>query len=53
MDLAHTFTGVRAMASKVGRLLCDFEFTTLEALHPAPTGTPTGQIQFRRILRGA
>jgi polysaccharide deacetylase family protein (PEP-CTERM system associated) len=31
----RTFTGVRAMASKVERLLRDFELTTLAALHPA------------------
>ncbi|MGA3040032.1 MAG: XrtA system polysaccharide deacetylase [Bryobacteraceae bacterium] len=34
----RTFTGVRGMASKVERLLSDFQFATVTALHPTPGG---------------
>jgi len=32
----RTFTGVRSMASKVERLLNEFEFASIAAVHPAP-----------------
>ena len=39
MSRARTYTGVRTMASKVERLLRDFQFATLAVLHPAPATT--------------
>ena len=36
----RTFAGLRGMASKVERLLGDFQFATLAALHPAPASSP-------------
>jgi polysaccharide deacetylase family protein (PEP-CTERM system associated) len=36
----RTFTGTRGMASKVERLLRDFQFATLATLHPAPDNRP-------------
>jgi len=36
----RTYTGLGGMASKVERLLSDFQFATLAALHPAPASRP-------------
>jgi len=32
----RTYTGLRSMAGKIDRLMRDFEFSTLAAIHPAP-----------------
>ena len=36
----RTYTGLRNMASKLDRLLREFEFTTVTALHAASDGRP-------------
>ncbi len=42
----RTFTGTPGMASKVERLLGDFQFATLAALHPAPATTHAAEFAF-------
>jgi polysaccharide deacetylase family protein (PEP-CTERM system associated) len=42
----RTYTGLRGMASKVDRLLRDFQFSTITSVHPVPVSEPGPVVQF-------
>jgi hypothetical protein len=46
----RTYGGLGSMGRKLDRLLSDFEFTTLTAVHPIPTGNRT-QLEVTHAVR--